>query len=197
MTPAAPMRTITFPRIIRIGKFTEIIRVKGAPVEVHWSVLAVAALILAGAVKYPVMNLVGLFSWLGVISLHEFGHLIAAQRKHCEVDSIQLYPILGLTHYQQPWTAMDDCVIKWGGVIAQAVVAVPIIVFVSFFGYTRFEPLNAALAIWGFFSLGIAIFNLLPFPPLDGAVAWKIVPLLIGRMFRRENKRFNAMRGGR
>jgi Zn-dependent protease len=80
---------------------------------------------------------------------------------------------------------MDDCIIAWAGVVAQAIVAVPIIVVVSIFGNTRVEPLNAALAIWGFFSFGTAIFNLLPVPPLDGARAWRIVPLAIGRVFRR------------
>ncbi len=171
--------TITFPRVFRIGKFTEICRIHGAPVELHWSVLGIAALILAGAVKYPLMNLVGLSSWLGVILLHESGHLFAARRKGCHVDSIQLYPILGLTRFQQPWSAMDECVIAWAGVIAQAIVAVPIVSFVSVFGYTRYEPVNAALAIWGFFSIGVAVFNLISAPPLDGAIAWRIVPLLI------------------
>ena len=190
-------RTITFPQVIRIRRFTEVFRINGTPVSLHWTVLVIAALILGGAVKYPIMNLVGLTSWLGVILLHETGHMVAARRKHCQVDSIDLYPILGLTRYQQPWSDMDECLIKWAGVIAQAIVAVPIVVIVSILGYTRFEPVNAALAIWGFFSLGVAIFNLLPFPPLDGAIAWRIVPLLLRRAFRPHKKQYNVMRSGK
>lgn len=186
-------RTFTFPRVIRIGRYTEVIRIKGAPVSLHWSVLVVAGVVLAGAVKFPIMNLVGLTSWLGVILLHETGHLLAAHKKHCEVFGIDLYPILGVARYQQPWSAMDDCLIAWAGVVAQAVIAVPIVMVVSLLGYTRFEPVNAALAIWGFFSLGVAILNLLPFAPLDGAIAWRIVPLMIRKVFRRDRRRFRAI----
>ena len=32
------------------------------------------------------------------------------------------------------------------------------------------------MAILGFFSVGVAITNLLPIPPLDGAIAWQIIP---------------------
>jgi hypothetical protein len=61
-----------------------------------------------------------------------------------------------------PWSKFDHCVIAWGGVLAQAVVAAPIVVGVTLFGYTRFEAVHAVLAILGFFSVGVAIFNLLP-----------------------------------
>lgn len=55
--------------------------------------------------------------------------------------------------------------------MAQAIVGVPIVALVEIFGYTRFPPLNAILAILGFFSLSTAVFNLIPVPPLDGAMA--------------------------
>jgi Zn-dependent protease len=71
-----------------------------------------------------------------------------------------------------------------GGVIAQALVALPLIAWVKFFGYTRFEPINVVLALLGFFSAGIALFNLLPIPPLDGATAWAIIPEAIKRTRR-------------
>ncbi len=48
--------------------------------------------------------------------------------------------------------------------------------YVSLFGYTRFQTLNAVLAILGFFSIAVAAFNMLPIPRLDGAIAWGIIP---------------------
>jgi Zn-dependent protease len=84
----------------------------------------------------------------------------------------------------------DHCLIAWGGVVAQAIVALPFVSWVVLFGYSRLEPVNAVLALLGFFSVGVAIFNLLPIPPLDGAIAWQIVPELIKRhsfFARRQN----------
>lgn len=62
--------------------------------------------------------------------------------------------------------------------MVQTIVAVPIIVLTETFGYTPFQPLNAFLAAFGFFSLFVAMFNLIPVPPLDGAVAWRLLPAL-------------------
>jgi Zn-dependent protease len=106
--------------------------------------------------------------------LHEAGHLFVAQRKHCKVLSIRLYPVFGITYFEIPWSRLDHCLIAWGGVLAQAIVFVPLVTWVAFFGYTRVELLNMVFAILGFFSLGVAILNLLPVPPLDGAIAWTL-----------------------
>lgn len=189
--------TVTFPRIIRFDKFTEVVRFASAPVYIHWSVLVISAVILAGAVKFPLLNLVGLVSWLGVILLHESGHMFVAHKRGCDVETIYLYPILGLTRYSRPWSEFDHCLIAWGGVLAQAIVFVPVIISIAVFGYTRLQVLNAALAIWGPFSLGVAVFNLFPIPGLDGWTAWRIVPLAITRVLVRKKKQFNVMRGGR
>jgi Zn-dependent protease len=66
--------------------------------------------------------------------------------------------------------------IAWGGVAAQAVIGVPLVLWIIFFGYTRFEAVNAVLAILGGYSLCVAAFNLLPIPGLDGSIAWGIIP---------------------
>jgi membrane-associated protease RseP (regulator of RpoE activity) len=92
------------------------------------------------------------------------------------VSSIELYPIWGITRFTLPYSRFDHCVIAWGGVAAQAVVAAPLIAWVELFGYSRFQPVNAMLAIWGFWSLSFAVFNLLPIRPLDGSIAWGLLP---------------------
>jgi membrane-associated protease RseP (regulator of RpoE activity) len=40
------------------------------------------------------------------------------------------------------------------------------------------------IAILGFFSMGVAAINLLPFSPLDGATAWAIIPEAFKRIFQ-------------
>jgi stage IV sporulation protein FB len=175
-------KTVEVPIPIRIDKLTEILRIRGVPVYLHWSVLLIAVLILVNVIHHPAGSLLGLAAYISVLLIHESGHLIAAQRMRCEVLSIQLYPIFGITKFEAPWSKFDHCVIAWGGVMAQAVVALPIVGWVILFGYTRFEPINAVLALLGFFSLGVAAVNLLPIAPLDGATAWAIIPESIKRL---------------
>jgi Zn-dependent protease len=120
-------------------------------------------------------------AYFAVLVIHETGHLIVARRLGCTVLSIRLYPILAITEFSTPWSRLDHCMIAWGGVLAQALVAIPLVAWVGTFGYTHSEVVNMLFAILGFFSIGVALFNLLPIPPLDGATAWGIVPAFLAR----------------
>jgi len=163
-------------------------KIKGVDVYVHWTVLALAGLMILGTLHSPAVTLVGLVSYLSVLLIHETGHLLVAHRRHTEVFSIKLYPIFGITNFETPWSRLDHCLIAWGGVLAQAVVAIPLVVWVRLFGFTRFELINVVFAILGFFSVGIALFNLLPVPPLDGATAWGLFPALVERAWARRSR---------
>jgi Zn-dependent protease len=189
--------TIKIAKPLRLRKLTELMKINGVSVYVHWSVLVIAALMLLNAARRPMLTLVGLTAWLGVMLIHECGHMIAAQRKNCAVFSIKLYPIFGITCFQTPWSLFDHCVIAWGGVLAQAAIAIPLAAWVVVVGYTRFEPVNAALALLGFYSLGVAAFNLVPIAPLDGAVAWRIVPAFIKRQRERRKRALSRYRSPR
>src|SRR5215467_9542152 len=147
---------------MRLPKLIEVMQVRGVKVLVHCSVLLVGAIILRGAVKEPLLATVVLVSYYGVILIHECGHMIAAQRKGCAVSSIELYPLWGITCFSEPYSSRDHCIIAWSGVIAQALIAIPLIAWAEIFGYKHFQPVNVAIAILGFFSLSTAVFNLLP-----------------------------------
>jgi Zn-dependent protease len=175
-------RTFEIPLPIKVDSLTEVMRIRGVGVYLHWTVLLIALIILLNVIRHPLASLLGLAAYLGVLLIHESGHMIAAQRMGCEVFSIEIYPIFGFCKFETPWSRLDHCVIAWGGVIAQAVVAAPIVLYVSIFGYTRFQPINAVLALLGFFSLAVAAFNLLPVPRLDGSIAWGIIPEAIKRI---------------
>lgn len=184
-TPGS-MRTLHIPKL---KKLIEVMEIRGVKVFVHWSVLLIGAVILLGAVEEPLLAFTVLAAYYGVILLHECGHMVVAQRKGCAVSAIDLYPLWGLTHFSLPYSRRDRCVIAWGGVVAQGIVGVPIFVLVEIFGYSRFQPLNAILAIFGFLSLNIAVFNLIPVPPLDGAIAWGLLPALFKGSSARRPKR--------
>src|SRR6267378_4871330 len=109
------MKRIRLPKLNKLFEVMEIRRVK---VLVHWSVLLIGAMILLGAVEDPLLAFTVLGSCYGVILLHECGHMVASQRKRCAVWSIELYPIWGITRFDEPYSRYDHCIIAWGGVVA-------------------------------------------------------------------------------
>lgn len=185
-------------RPIHFGRLTGILRINGASVYVHWSVFAIATLMLLGALRKPIMTIIGIVCYLSVLLIHECGHMVVAQRLGCRVEAIELYPIHGRCLFQRPWSRFDHCLIASGGVVAQAVVALPLVAWLAFFGYTRFDAVNAVLAILGCFSLGVALLNLLPAGRLDGAIAWGLIPEWIKRAKDRLKKqKVKRTTGGR
>jgi Zn-dependent protease len=172
-------------------------QIRGVRVYAHWSLLLIGTLILFGAIERPVETLAAWTAFFGVILIHECGHMIVAQWKGREVNAIELYPIHGLVRYRQPWSRYDDALIAWGGVAAQALVAVPLVIWVAIFGFTRFDSVNLAIGILGYYSLVVALFNLIPVSPLDGVKAWFLIPELFkrGRADRTKSKRVVGWRG--
>src|ERR1051325_1734620 len=120
-----------------MSSLAQVGKIRGVKVYVHWSVAAISVLILLNAIEQPMVSLIGLLCYWGVILLHETGHVIAAQRLGCTVFSIELYPVWGIPRLGTPWSRFDHCFIAWGGVLAQAVIAVPLAVFIAVFGYTK------------------------------------------------------------
>jgi Zn-dependent protease len=53
--------------------------------------------------------------------------------------------------------------------------------WIKLVGYTPLEVLNAFMGVFSFLTVVMVLLNLAPIPPLDGAVAWGIVPLLFRR----------------
>src|SRR5580658_3509936 len=165
-------------RLAKLNTLVEVMEIRRVKVFVHWSVLVIGAVILAGTIEQPLLAFSMVASYYGVILIHECGHMFAAQRKGYAVWSIELYPIWGITRFSEPYADYDRCVIAWGGVLAQLVVAIPPLIWLEIFGYTRFQPLNMVMTIFGGFSVFVAVFNLLPIRPLDGSIAWTLLPSL-------------------
>src|SRR5580692_10767380 len=161
---------------MQFGRLTRVAQIRGVDVYVHWSIFAIGILILAGAIQKPASTLLGMAAYLGLLILHESGHLMMARRRGYQAFSMAIYPIFGLASFEAPSSRIDRALIAWGGVLAQFVVAIPLTLYIVLIGYTSFESLNAVLAILGGYSMIVAAFNLLPIRPLDGSRAWDIVP---------------------
>jgi Zn-dependent protease len=165
-----------------------VMQIRGVWVYVHLSVLAIAAVMLVGAFERPGPTLVAIVSYFTVLLIHECGHMIAAQHYSLPVAAIELYPIHGVCRFADPWSAFDHYVIAWGGILAQAVVAVPILIGLRIFGFTHYDIINVPLAVLGGFSMFVAVPNLIPVPPLDGYLAWRLVPLLLKNSAKSRNR---------
>jgi Zn-dependent protease len=180
---------IRISKPIRLHKLTNVMQIRGVDTYIHWSVFVVIAFILAGVASRPTLTILGLWCYLGVFLIHEGGHALVAQRRGCGVISIELYPIFGITKFERPWSLLDHSLIAWGGVMAQAIFFVPLLAWVALFGYSKLEWFNMIIAILGFYSLAVAIFNLLPIRPLDGATAWRLFPELLAERRRKVNRK--------
>jgi Zn-dependent protease len=182
---------------IKLGWLTRIARISQVDIYVHWSIFLIGALTLLGALKKSLPTLVGLTAYLAILIIHESGHLFIARRRGYDALSIELYPVFGIARFERPGSRFDRDLIAWGGVLAQTIVSVPIALYVAVFGYTPWETLNSALVMLGAASLCIAAFNLLPFRPLDGYVAWDLIPAFLERRRLRRNRRVIPYRSSR
>ena len=161
--------------------YLKIGRIHGIPLRIHWT-MPLGALIFSGFAFAPAF-------WVGffvVVLVHELGHALLARHYRQDVLSIDITGFGGLTRFAGQSTRHEQAVIAWGGVLAQALLLAVTLAVVFVAGPPRSWALAQLVAVFTTANLWIIGLNLLPFPPLDGAMAWP----LIGDMFRR-------WRGGR
>lgn len=149
--------------------YLKLFTVKGVPVRAHWTV-PLGMLMFSGGRIAP-------GAWLGVlfvILLHELGHAFVVNRVGLVNAGIDLTGFGGVCKWVGNPSRVQRALVAWGGVLAQAVLALvawPIVllgvlppsVFLTdlFFAFTQVNVLLIAI-------------NLIPFPPLDGAKAWPL-----------------------
>jgi len=173
---------MTIPRLIRIGSVNRV------PIRVHVTVPLLAIFFLIAGLDRPLTACAGIGAYLAILMFHELGHQFVAQRLGYHVTAIEVYPFHALCRFDHPESLIDAAKIAWGGVLAQFVMAIPFILRAVHWGYTPYGPLNAILAIAGFSNIAIAFFNLLPIRPLDGATAWRLIPILVSRRERHRHE---------
>lgn len=151
------------------------LRIFGAPIYVHWTVLAGAAVLLALSFKTPFTALATLGSYLSMILLHEAGHAYLARRAGARVEAVYLGFFHGLCVFEAPPRERDIYVIAWGGALAQLAVALPLILLANLTPIVRWPVLGEVVLYLGYVSLLWAVVNLIPAPGLDGENAWRLL----------------------
>ncbi len=159
------------------------------PVFIHWSFGLILAYVLfvsneqglsSSEALWALITVLGLFF---CVTLHEFGHALAARRYGVGTKDIALYPIGGIARLERlPKKPIQEFVVAIAGPLvnfAIALILLPYMIFVpssldiiekgSSFAGTASDFLPAMFIL----NLGLGIFNLIPAFPMDG-----------GRIFR-------------
>jgi Zn-dependent protease len=150
----------------------------GARLHVHWSAVALAGVMFGVWHRQPAHAIEAIACYFGLILLHEAGHAAMALRLGYRASDIHLSMIHGLCTYDSPGTFREDALIAWGGVLAQLAVAVPLVALAQVPAIVSLSFVGIPIAAFGYFSLMIAALNLVPARGLDGAKAWRLLPIL-------------------
>jgi len=157
--------------------------IKGVPIAAHSS-LVIALPVGCFLAESLMVGVVGFFAFVALLFLHEWGHAVAAMRQGLRVFRIGLYPFHGICEYELAHSPWSQVLVSWGGVLVQTVLFVVCVLFTKstlLLGGSIPNELGAAFFVWIPLNALIVMLNLLPIPPLDGATAWKIVPMALAR----------------
>jgi stage IV sporulation protein FB len=149
--------------------YLRIARPAGIEVRFHWTVALGA--VLAARLRFEPLG------WLGfvmVVCAHELGHIALLEAAGAKLASVEVNALGGHCRFRGATSSLQRSITAWGGVLGQA------ILLAAAFVYSRLRgapTAHAGLALWYcLFDVNIALIaiNLLPFAPLDGAVAWEL-----------------------
>ena len=148
-------------------------RFRGAPVRIHWSA-PIGALIFTGFAFAP-----GLWAgFLLLILLHEMGHAALVRRFGYQVVAIRVHAFGGDCQWAGDPTRAEVGVVAWGGVLAQAALWVIATALVLVLGEPSSPVLWALATTFTSVNARLILLNLMPIPPLDGHLAWPLIPML-------------------
>lgn len=171
--------------------YVQLASFRGAPIRAHWT-LPILCVMWSGLRFAP-------GAWLGalfVVLCHELGHAFLVKRYRLEVREVMLHGLGGHCAYLGEPSAWQRSVIAAGGVLAQAVllaIAAPTQWLLVSSGRPAPEAVWDLLYALTVSNLGIAMFNLVPIPPFDGAEVWKLPGLwLASRRRKRDVARAKA-----
>lgn len=167
------------------GGYLTIMRVRGVPVRLHWT-LPLGALLFSGGRVAP-----GL--WLGlvlVVALHEAGHALVVHRAGLVNLGVDLTGFGGRCRWAGYPSEIQRALVAWGGVLAQLALLVVTLVSVWIVGSPEAPFLSDLVHAFSTTNAILIALNLIPLKPFDGAEAWPLFGHLAReRARRREWKR--------
>ncbi|HEU4579395.1 MAG TPA: hypothetical protein VFS67_14135 [Polyangiaceae bacterium] len=168
--------------------YLRVVRLRGAELRVHWSVLAAVA--LAGRLRFEPVIWGGL---LAVILGHQLGHALAVAVAGGTLLGLDTTGVGGSCRWRGAGSLLERAWVAWGGMLLQAVL---LALALAFSEQLAASPAGSQLRFC-FVELNLAILavNLLPLPPLDGALAWRIFGALRDSRWTRGELRLDGSFG--
>lgn len=147
------------------------------PVFVHWSAFLVAVALGTLSLKSPIYAALAIVCYFTVIAIHELGHAWVARRLGYDVLAIRIGLIHGQCVHEATETEWEAVLVAWGGVAAQVCVAAAALVVAKLVDGLDVPYFGLVVVFLGYLNFLVAFVNLAPGPGMDGATAWRIVPL--------------------
>jgi hypothetical protein len=168
--------------------YLRVVRLWGAELRVHWSVLAAAA--LAGRLRFEPVIWGGL---LAVIFGHQLGHALGVAVAGGTLLGLDTTGVGGSCRWRGAGSTLERAWVAWGGMMVQALLLALALAFSDFLAAS---PAGSELRFC-FVELNLALLaiNLLPLPPLDGALAWRIFGALRDSRWTRGELRLDGASG--
>lgn len=183
------MNKLHFKSIWSAGKINNV------SIKIHWSIIFIFPYFLY-LYKNFLNGIIGTIASLFLLLMHELGHATMARRRKTRVHGIYIYPLHGLCVYDQPYYREDDILIAWGGVLAQLFILLIALIVQSLlyyilpnFYYSSQLFLYPIFNVFINVNIFIIIINLIPVQPLDGELAWQIMPMVKEWISTLRNKR--------
>ena len=116
-------------------------------------------------------------SFFLLVLVHELGHAACVRLYGYQVTSIEVNGLGGRCAWAGDPTAREAAVVAWGGVAAQGLLLVATLIVIAVLG-----PMPWFLAgvahVFTSVNAWLILVNLIPIPPLDGALAWTLLPMV-------------------
>lgn len=152
-------------------------RLFGIPLEVHWTFLALVALVVALGAPAGAAGVIAGLIWIGAlfasVVVHELAHCLVARRRGGEVLGILLLPIGGLSRMARiPSDPRDESAVALAGPATSVALGLALLLLGALAFGSALWPPSLVAGGWavrlGWLNLLLAAFNLVPALPMDG-----------------------------
>lgn len=162
--------------------YLRVARLFGTTIRIHWSA-PLAAILFGGFRVAPVFWA----SFIVLVLAHELGHAFVVRLAKAHPRSVDLTGYGGLCTWTGRVSRIQRACIAWGGVWAQLVLLILAYALRGILGAPTTAAGMDVLDVFTRSNLWMIGFNLIPLPPLDGAEAWQLFPLLRDR-YRKKSR---------
>jgi hypothetical protein len=149
--------------------YLRVARPWGVELRIHWTVAAGA--MLAARLRFEPLIWLG---FLGVVLAHELGHGLAVSAAGGQLVGLDATGVGGSCRWRGTGTLLERAWVAWGGVLAQAALLSVSVVSTLLSGPPAGHLAVSLSYCFVEVNLGLLVLNLLPFSPLDGALAWRL-----------------------